>query len=379
MSQIALNKLYTSNPRANYLKYRQEIDNAIFDVLEAGNYILGPNVEQFEKQFSNYCKVDFGVGVANGTDAICLALLGIGIMPQDEVITVSFTAAATVFGIEMAKAIPVLVDVDPLSNTIDSVEVEKMIGPKTKAIVPVHLYGHPCDVVTLKELCNKHGLFMVEDCAQAHGAEVNDLKVGNFGDAAAFSFYPTKNLGAIGDGGMVITSNYGIAERLKMLRQYGWKQPQFSEHVGLNSRLDELQAAVLMVKLRYLEIQTERRRELAHRYIQAFTNLNLPLQLPYEKNNCKHVYHLFVIEVATQNIRDRLKNYLQENGIMAGIHYAFAVHEQPYFKGRFKSGSLKRSEKLARTVLSLPLYPEISDKEQIRIIETIQDFFKIND
>jgi dTDP-4-amino-4,6-dideoxygalactose transaminase len=364
--------LLTSDPRAGYLALRREIDAAIRDVLEGPAYILGEAVARFERDFAAYNGARFGIGVNNGTDALHLALRALGIGAGDEVITVAHTAVATVAAIDMAGATPVLADVDPRTRTIDPKAVEALITPRTKAIIAVHLYGHPADLDALQSICAEHGLRFIEDCAQAHAAEWKGRKVGSFGHAAAFSFYPTKNLGAIGDAGMVLTNDEQVADRLRLLRQYGWRTPQHSELRGWNSRLDPLQAAILSVKLKHLDAHTARRRELAQQYLTQLAAL--PLDLPVVTDGCAHAYHLFVVEAAGQAMRDALRAHLLHAGIHAGIHYPEPVHVQPAYRG-VTHGPMPVSERLARTVLSLPLFPEMTDADADRVARSVHDFF----
>ena len=285
----------------------------------------------------------------------------------------SHTAVATVAAIGMVGAVPVLADVHPTTRTIDPAAVGALITPRTKAVIAVHLYGRPADVDALLLLCEKHGLALVEDCAQAHAARWKGTMVGSFGRLGTFSFYPTKNLGAIGDAGMIVTRDAALAAKLKLLRQYGWEKPQYSIMEGWNSRMDPLQAAILSVKLRHLDDHTARRRELAQRYNEVLKGL--PIGLPIEGENCTHVYHLYVIELQDGATRDALRTYLAERGIMAGIHYEYGVHEQPAYRDRIRTGTMAVTERLARTVLSLPLYPELTDADQRRVSDAVRSFF----
>lgn len=365
--------ILTADPGAGYRALKEEIDEAIRTVLDGPGYILGEAVSRFETDFARYIGVEHGVGVNNGTDAIHLALRALGIGPGDEVITVSHTAVATVAAIGMAGAVAVLADVHPITRTIDPAAVGALITTRTKAIIAVHLYGQPADVDALLLLCEKHGLALVEDCAQAHAARWKGTMVGSFGRLATFSFYPTKNLGAIGDAGMIVTHDAALAAKLKLLRQYGWEKPQYSIIEGWNSRMDPLQAAILSVKLRHLNDHTARRRELAQRYNDVLKDL--PIGLPIEGERCMHVYHLYVIELQDGPTRDALRTYLAERGIMVGIHYEYGVHEQPAYRDRIRIGTMAVTERLARTVLSLPLYPELTDEDQRRVSDAVRSFF----
>ena len=365
--------IQTADPRAGYLALKPEIDEAIAYVLNGPGYVLGETVARFEAEFAKYIGIGHGVGVNNGTDAIHLALRALDIGPGDEVITVSHTAVATVAAIVMAGATPVLADVDARTRTINPVAAEALITPRTKAIVAVHLYGHPADLGALIALCEERGLALIEDCAQCHGAEWKGRKTGSFGQVSTFSFYPTKNLGAIGDAGLVATNDPAIAEKLRLLRQYGWEKPQYSILQGWNSRMDPLQAAILSVKLKHLDAHTARRRDLAHAYHRELSGLSLVL--PLEQPECTHVYHLYVIELRDETTRDALRAHLAAHGILAGIHYPFGVHEQPAYTPWIRTGSMAVTERLARTVLSLPLYPELTDAEQHRVCAAVRSFF----
>ncbi len=362
-----------ADPQANYFALQAEIDTAIRTVLEGSAYILGQPVDRFERDFAAYVGVGHGVGVNNGTDALHLAIRSLGIGSGDEVITVSHTAVATVAAIRMSGATPVLVDVDMTTYTIDPEAVRALIGPRTKAIIAVHLYGHPAEMDTLLSICREHRLKLIEDCAQAHGARYHGRMVGSMGDLSAFSFYPTKNLGAIGDGGMVLCNDDGIARRLRMLRQYGWDSPQHSLMEGWNSRLDPLQAAILGVKLRYLPQNTARRRAIAEAYGIGLNGI--PLRLPLVRPDTEHVHHLYVVRTDDEATRDGLREHLASAGIASAIHYALPVHKQDAYAGWVRTGSLRHTEMIASTILSLPMYPELSDPDQQRVIEAINSFF----
>jgi dTDP-4-amino-4,6-dideoxygalactose transaminase len=349
---------------------QEELTAAVQRVMDSGWYILGPEVESFEADFAAYHGVDYAVGVANGTDAIELALRAAGIGPGDEVITVAHTAAATVCAVERAGARPVLVDVDPDTYTMDPAAAAAAITPRTRALLPVHLYGHPADLAALSALAERSGLLLVEDCAQAHGAQFAGRKVGTFGRLAAFSFYPTKNLGAYGDGGAVITRDPGLAARLRRLRNYGQPGravPRTGVHAerGINSRLDELQAAVLKVKLRYLDEHNARRRFLAGSY----SNFLSGVRAPTTASGCEHVFHLYVVRSGR---RDALQAGLSEQGIGTLIHYPVPVHLQAaYADLGFPPGSLPVTERLAGEILSLPMYIGLSEAQVERVAEAV--------
>jgi dTDP-4-amino-4,6-dideoxygalactose transaminase len=348
----------------------KELDEAIRRVVERGWFILGPEVEAFEGAFAAYHGVANAVGVANGTDAIELALLAAGIGPGDEVITVSHTAVATVCAVEQAGATPVLVDIDPKTYTMDPVAVEAAITPHTAALLPVHLYGQPADMTALCDLAERHHLLLIEDCAQAHGARQAGRLVGTFGHLAAFSFYPTKNLGAYGDGGAVLTKDTLLADRLRRLRNYGQTSRYIHAQRGTNSRLDEIQAAILNVKLTHLDQHNEIRRQLANHYTQF---LKQTIQ-PWVNAQNYHVYHLYVIRHPR---RDNLMATLKRCGIGTLVHYPIPVHmQEAYTDLGYKPGSLPVTERTAREALSLPLYVGLAPEAVEQIAQVITDFEK---
>ena len=352
-----------SDPKASYLAHQPEIDQAIRQTLDSGWYILGKQVAAFEQEFAAYIDVGQCVGVANGTDAIVLALRACGIGAGDAVITVSHTAVATVAAIELAGAEPLMVDIDPATFTISPQSIEDAIKTyrgkaRIKAIIAVHLYGHPADMVAIQELARRYDLRVVEDCAQAHGAKIGERRVGSLGDIAAFSFYPTKNLGALGDGGAVVTNDSGLAERLKLLREYGWRERYVSEIAGMNSRLDELQAALLRVKLKALDAENERRRQIARSYDERLTATSL--RLPQVCGDVAHVYHQYVVRSGE---RDALKERLRANGVGTLIHYPVPIHLQPAYRNRSVAEALPETERAAKEVLSLPMFPQLTDEQ----------------
>lgn len=362
-----------TDPKANYLAHKAEIDQAIHRVLDSGWYILGQETKAFEQEFADYIGVSHAFGVGNGTDALEIALRACDVGPGDAVFTVSHTAVATVAAIELTGATPVLVDIDPVTFTIDLACLEDALQRQTaagtpKAVVPVHLYGHPADMPALVEIAQRYNLYVIEDCAQAHGAQIDGRKVGSWGDLAAFSFYPTKNLGALGDGGMVVTNQPTLAEKVSLLRQYGWRQRYISDIAGMNSRLDEVQAAILRVKLHYLDEENERRRQLAHAYSILLSDTYL--ELPSQQNGIKHVYHQYVIRT---RLRDKLMQYLCDQQIGTLIHYPVPVHQQPAYKERMTvHGELAYTEKMATEILSLPIYPELAQPQVEHIANLIR-------
>jgi dTDP-4-amino-4,6-dideoxygalactose transaminase len=359
-----------ANPGAGYRALKAEIDQAVARALASGWYILGAELRAFEAEFAAWLGVPAVIGCGNGTDAIALALRGLGIGAGASVVTVSHTAVATVAAIEMTGATPLLIDIDPDHYTMDPDALRRVMEqpppglPPIRAVIPVHLYGQPADLDRIVPLCRRHGVALIEDCAQAHGARLHGRRVGTFGDAATFSFYPTKNLGALGDGGAVAVSDPVLAERIAALRQYGWHKHYISDEVGVNSRLDEVQAAVLRVKLNHLDAQNDRRAAIARTYTAALANG--PPQPPRAREDATHVFHLYVTRSAD---RDRLQAGLKAAGIGTGIHYPVPVHLQPAYAGRVavSPSGCPETEAAAAEILSLPLYPELTDAE----VETV--------
>ena len=351
--------------KRNYRAIKTEIDQAIAEVLDQGWFILGKRVQQFEELFSRYCGVDYGVGVGSGTEALHLALVACGIQPGDEVITVANTCVPTVSAISSAGATPVLVDPDPATYNMDPFVVEARISPRTRAILPVHLYGQCADMDPIIEIARRHNLRVIEDCAQAHGAKYKGRPAGSMSDAGCYSFYPSKNLGAFGDGGMVVTSDREIAERVRMLRSYGAQERDHSEIKGFNSRLDEMQAAILVAKLPYVDAWNLRRRAIAEVYASALaeTGIICPVEAPERY----HVYHLYVVRVED---RDRFRGHLRECGIDTGVHYPVPIHRQAaYSECREMAPYLPVTDKITSHIVSLPIYPELHDAEVDRVVE----------
>jgi len=356
-----------ADPKAGYMRQREEIRAAIDRVLERGQYILGPEVDAFEAAFAGYCGVGHAVGVNSGTDALTLALRAFDIGPGDEVITVSHTALATLAAILATGATPVLVDVEPGYWTLDPAALTASISPKTRAIVPVHLYGQPAEMNGILEVAASRGLVVIEDCAQAAGAEYRGRRVGSLGDAGCFSFYPTKNLGAIGDGGAVVTRHAAVADRLRRLRQYGWNDRRETVEPGLNSRLGEIQAAILNVKLRTLDRDNAVRRELAVRYDGALAVL--PMLRPSDRPGSSHVYHLYVVACEP---REPLRVRLAAHQVLTGVHYPVPGHRHDGYAGRCRvaNSGLSVTEALAGCVLSLPMFPEMTS-DQIDLVTQV--------
>ena len=341
---------------------RPELDAAIAEVLDGGRFVGGEPVERFERELAAWVGTSHAVGVASGTDAIEIALRAVGVGHGDEVITVANTCVPTVAGIEGARATPVLVDADPATMTIASERVAAAVTERTAAIVPVHLYGRCADMDGVLAVAAEHGLKVVEDCAQAHGATWRGRRAGTMGDAGAFSFYPTKNVGALGDAGAVVTGDPEIAAEASALRSYGEFERYDSVRQGTNSRLDTLQAALLSVKLRHADAWRERRRQIAARYGEALAGT--ALSPPADPEGGINAYHLYVVAVPE---RDRFRGALAEAGVETLVHYPRAVHEHPAYRDIGRSGSLGASEQLAASVVSLPLFPELSDEE----VETV--------
>lgn len=354
--------------KAQYASIRHEIAPAIEGVLDSCHFVLGSEVSTFEAEFASYCEATYGVGVNTGTSALHLALLAAGIGPGDEVITVPFTFVATVASIRYTGATPVFVDIDPRTYTIDPSRIEAAITPRTKGIVPVHLYGLPADMDPILELADRHGLVVIEDAAQAHGATYKGRRVGSLGALGCFSFYPGKNLGAYGEGGMVTTSNAEYARTIRMLRDWGAERKY--EHVmkGFNFRLEELQAAILRVKLRHLEQWTEARRRAAASYGELLADTGIVL--PHAPEHCRHVHHIYAIRTRE---RRQWQEALSEAGIQTGIHYPTPVHLLPAHADLgYRPGDFPLSEEAANQVLSLPMFPELSEAQRIEVADAVR-------
>ena len=363
-------KIICANPKAQYSSYKVEIDQAISKVLNTGRYILGEEVQLFEKEFADYIGVKSAIGVGSGTEAIHIALKACNIGIGDEVLTVSHTAVATVAAIELSGATPVFVDIEQDFFTMDPQKVEPLISAKTKAIIPVHIYGQPVNLNPILQIAQKHNLRVIEDCAQAHGANYHGKKVGSIGDIACFSFYPTKNLGAIGDGGAIVTNNSELAEKCRQIREYGWVDRYHSHTVGWNSRLDEIQAAILRIKLKYLDADTQSRIRIAETYCNALQKTEFIM--PQTREKCTHVFHLFVIR---SKKRDELLSYLNVNNIFPLIHYPIPIHLQKAYLNKIRgSNALAETERASNEILSLPIYPELTNNELNFVVKKIHEF-----
>lgn len=357
--------------RRQYNFIKAEIDAKIQKVLESGRFILGENVRCFEEEFARYCHAKYGVGVASGTDALTLALKSLGVCKGHEVITAANTFIATVDAISHCQATPILVDIDSETYNIDVSEIREKITKRTKAIVPVHLYGHPVDIDPIVEVAEESGIYVIEDACQAHGALYKGKMVGGLGDCACFSFFPSKNLGAYGDGGMVVTDREDIAEHVRMLRNYGQREKYHHCLVGYNSRLDEVQAAILRVKLKYLDDWINDRRKNASKYTELLSDL-AEISTPIEKEYAKHVYYLYVIRIKN---RDQLRRALSSKGISTDMHYPIPVHlHESYESLGLKKGYFPRVETSAKEILSLPMFPELRDAEIEYVCEAIKSF-----
>jgi dTDP-4-amino-4,6-dideoxygalactose transaminase len=361
-----------ASPLAQYRAHQASIQSAIDRVLNSGTYILGDEVEAFETAFADYCSGSNGIGVASGTDALILSLKALGIGPGDEVITVSHTAVATVAAILAVGATPVLVEIDEAYLTLDPTTLNCAATPRSKAVIAVHLYGQAADLDSIMAFACMHRLAVIEDCAQACGGHYRGRRLGSVGDIGCFSFYPTKNLGAIGDGGIVLTRDQKIAERVRRLRQYGWDGSRQTQEPGLNSRLDPLQAAILRAKLPHLDRDNARRAEIARRYERGLHGL--PITQPKQRAGAQHVYHLYVVACVQ---RDALMAYLSEHQIGCAIHYPLPVHCQHGYAERVKlpPDGLSVTERVCQQILSLPVYPELSDADVERVIATVRSFF----
>lgn len=365
MKQIPLVDL-----KAQYQSIKVEIDEAIQCALEKSQFIMGEHVKRFEEEFASFCGVKHGIATSSGTTAIHLALIASGIGPGDEVILPSHTFIATAEPVCHCGAVPVFVDADPDTYNMDAMTLETAITPRTKAVIPVHLYGQCAEMGAILEVAKDHKLKVIEDCAQAHGARYKAWVAGTMGDFGCFSFFPGKNLGAYGDAGMVVTNNEEDAERLRLLVNHGRTLKYEHEIVGYNYRMDALQAAILSVKLKHLAKWTDARRRIAHIYNLLLENL--PLATPYEEY--WHVYHLYVIQC---DERDKLAKHLKDAGIATGIHYPIPLHLQPCFRDLpgINEYRLPVTEKLASSILSLPIYPELTKDDQDYIAESIKRFF----
>lgn len=358
-------------------KLRPELEAALSRVLDTNAFILGGEVAAFESEVAEYCGSKYAVGCASGSDAILLALMALDVGPGDEVITTPYSFFATVSSITRLGATPVFVDIEPDTYNIDPAKIEETISSKTKAIEPVHLYGQCANMTVINEIASRRGVPVVEDAAQAIGAEVNGNRAGSMSAIGCFSFYPSKNLGGLGDGGMMTTSDDALKRKLLGLRNHGAEEKYYHQYVGLNSRLDGFQGATLRVKLPYLDGWTEHRRDNAERYRTLFTDAGLTEQvgLPVERENCRHIYNQYIIRIP--NRRDELRAFLSENGVGTDIYYPVPLHLQECFAYLgYHVGDLPESERAANETLALPIYPELKAEQQEYVVETISNYFR---
>jgi dTDP-4-amino-4,6-dideoxygalactose transaminase len=353
-----------------YHSIKEEIDAGVRATLESGYFILGPTVSKFEESVAAYLGVEYAIGLASGTDALVLALRALNIGPGDEVIIPAYTFFATAGTVLSVGAKPIFVDIDPVSYEIDVARIKDYLTPRTKAIIPVHLYGHPADMDPILELARSRGLKLIEDNAQAFGATYRGKKTASFGDIGCLSFFPTKNLGAYGDGGMVVTNDAALAERMRMLRTHGWKKKYYSEEVGYNSRLDALQSAILQAKFPHVDSWNEKRREIAHRYSEQLASLGVTV--PVECDWGRHVYHLYIIR---SERRAELQTFLKERGIASEVYYPLPPHlSTPCRKFGYQEGDFPNAEQASRETLALPLYPELTIEQQVKVILTLEEY-----
>lgn len=358
--------LYTSYPKDEYTLLKKPIQQAIQRVLDSGIYVLGKEVSSFEQEFAQYSGLKYAIGVGNGTDALFISLKALGIGSGDEVITTPMTAAYSAFAVMYAGATPVFVDVHPDTFEMDETQLEQAITKRTKAIIPVHLFGQPCNIVAIMQIAKRHKLKVIEDCCQAHGAQVGKRRVGTFGDIACYSFYPTKNLGGIGDGGAILTNNKSLAEKVRLLHNGHQTAKYYHTAVGYNTRLDEMQAAILRVKLNHLDQFIAKRQQIASWYDQYLDDA--VVVKPAVRNNVRHVYHLYVIQ---SKQRDHLQKVLAKNNIFTQVHYPWPLHKLPAFSGLKKKYRLPHSELISQEALSLPIYPGLDKRSVKRIAEII--------
>ena len=357
-----------ANPKAQYLAYEKEINDALLAVLNGNQYVLGDQVKKLEASFANYIGVSSAIGVANGTDAIEIALRAMGIGQGDKVITVSHSAVATIAGIEATGASAVVVDLENDFFTMDATLLEGAFSTEVKAVVAVHIYGQSSKIDEIKEFCVEKSLFLIEDSAQAHGARFQGARLGSIGDVGTFSCYPTKNFGAIGDGGLIVTDNKDLAEKMRMIREYGWKD-RVSAIKGRNSRLDEIQAAILNIKLPHLDEDNQKRRNIAKIYDELSCDNFIT---PARRQDCEHVFHLYVCKT---KYRDQLIKFLNEKDIFPGIHYIQPIHLQPAYLNNLELGSkLTVTESICNEIISLPMYPELPISDVQAVCSVIKEF-----
>lgn len=363
-------KIHMVDTHNQYLKIKDEIDRAILEVIDSSQFIMGPAVKEFERNIETYLGCKHAIGCASGTDALQIAMMALNINPGDEIITSPFTFVATTETIAILGAVPVYADIDEKSFNIDVSKIEERITAKTKAIMPIHLYGQPAEMESIMEIAGKYNLFVIEDAAQALGAEYKNRKACTIGHINCISFYPSKNLGAFGDAGMVTTNDSEIAENARMITTHGSRKKYFHEVLGVNSRLDSIQAAVLNVKLKYLDQYCLSRQNAANKYSQRLGSLFSP---PYVLPHVKHIYHQYSIRV---HKRDALQKYLSDNGIPSMIYYPVPLHMQKAYRYHYNEGDFPVSELIAREIISLPMHTELTDEQIDYICSHIMKFYK---
>jgi dTDP-4-amino-4,6-dideoxygalactose transaminase len=368
--------------KAQYQNIKDEIDRAVTEVISEQHFILGPKVEALEEAIAAYSSARYGIGVASGSDALTLSLMAVGVGAKDEVITTPFTFFATAGSISKVEATPVFVDIDPRTYNLDPTRIQERITPQTKAIIPVHLFGQSADMELIKEIAHSNGLWIIEDAAQAIGSDyirnsAPPQRVGSIGDVGCFSFYPSKNLGGYGDGGMVTTNDDELAERIRLLRVHGASSKYYYQYIGINSRLDALQAAVLLVKFRYLEEWTDKRLKNAAYYDQLFDEIrhqDLGIEIPYVQYNNRHIYNQYVIRVPK---RDELREFLAQEGVGTDVYYPLPLHLQECYQDLgYAKGDFPHAEQAARETLALPIYPELTLEQQEYVVSKIGEFFR---
>lgn len=359
--------IYFSNPKYSFIKNKQEILRNISNVIDKGQYIKGENCEKFEKSFKKFLNCKFVVGTGNATDSLLLSIRALGLKSGDEIITTSLTATATGISILNSGVKPKFVDICKKSFCIDLKSLEKKINKKTKAIIIVHLYGQSCNMDYLKKICKKHNLYLIEDCAQSAGGFFKNKRLGTFGDLGCFSFFPTKNLSCLGDGGAIATNNKKLFEKVKSMSQYGWDKNRDAIYLGINSRLDEIQSAILNLKLKNLNRDNIERKQIAKNYFKSIKNSKI--LLPENVKGSNHVYHLFVIKTKRRNL---LLKKMKKNDIVCGIHYKLPLHKQKIFK-KYKC-YLKNTDQISKEIVSIPIYPGLTKKEQLKVINVLNDF-----
>lgn len=354
-----------------YSSIKDEVEEKVLKILRSTKYILGDEVDKFEKSLARYCCTKYAVGLANGTDALVIALRAVGVGYGDEVITTPFTFFATAEAISLVNAKPVFVDIDENTFCMEPSKIEKKITEKTKAILPVHIFGQMADMEEITTIASKYNIKVIEDACQAIGAEYKNKRAGSIGDIACFSFYPTKNLSCAGDGGAVVTSNEELYERIKLLRMHGSKTRYYNELIGYNSRLDEIQAGILNIKIKYIDEWNNARELLASRYDKSFAGIK-EIQTPFKDNYKNHVYHLYSVKVED---RDNFKRFLDSKGIGNGVYYPVALYNQAPYRNWNNPGDFPATEKVINQIISLPMYPELPQEQQREVIEGVMEYF----